>query len=190
MEEVVWSDGVAKALRSLASQIEKQEKARHFPEENYYADPHVMVMDIDTGSAVIMQTEPHEGGKTKGRGYRRCPAVQQRVPSKLPQKKIIRRLLKIAIRNFVPTGASADEYSVVVKKAIEDIAKMLVSDEEEEDDGRHEAALQAALSDLLDMTMSTRAGDTLLKVETIPISHAHMDVSAIKEEVELMKVIE
>tara|TARA_R110002020_G_scaffold21617_3_gene73527 strand:+ start:618 stop:1187 length:570 start_codon:yes stop_codon:yes gene_type:complete len=187
MEEVEWSDGMAKALRFLANKIDKQEKSRHSPEEDYYADPQVMVMDMNTGSTVVMQTELHEGGKTKGRGYRRCSAVQQRVPAKLPQKKIIRRLLKLAIRNFVPADASPAEYSVVVKKAIEDIAQMLVSDEEG-DDGRHEAALQSALSDLLDMTMSTRAGDTLLKVEVIPITHAEMDVSAITNEIQLKKV--
>ena len=189
MKEEEWSDGVAKALRFLANQIDKQEKARHNPEEDYFADPHLMVVDFNTGSSVVIQTLPHEGGKTKGRGYRRCAQVTQRIPSKMPQKKIIRRLLKLAIRNFVPANACPSEYSVVVRKAIEDIAKILITDEEE-DDGRHEAALQAALSDLLDMTISTRAGDTLLKVETIPITHAVMDISAIKEEVELMKVIE
>ena len=181
MEEVEWSDGVAKALRFLANQVDKQEKKRHSPEEDYFADPHVMVMDMTTGSAVVLQTQAHEGGKTKGRGYRRCSSVTQRIPSKLPQKKIIRRLLKLAIRNFVPADASPTEYSVVVKKAIDDIAKLLVTDEEE-DDGRHEAALQAALSDLLDMTVSTRAGDTLLKVDVIPITHTHMDVSELVDE--------
>lgn len=185
--EMDWTDGVAKSLRSLATQIEKVERSRHTPEENYYSDPNVIVTDITTGSTVILQTEEHKGGKTHGRGYRRCSAVEQRIPSKLPQKKIIKRLLKIAIRNFVPADASPDEYSVVVKKAINDIAKMIVSDEE--DDNKHDAALQAALSDLMDMTVSKRAGDSLLKVEAIPLLNAIMDVSAIKEEVEMMKVM-
>lgn len=64
---------------------------------------------------------------------------------------------------------------------------MIVSDEE--DDNKHDAALQAALSDLMDMTVSKRAGDSLLKVEAIPLLNAIMDVSAIKEEVEMMKVM-
>ena len=73
--------------------------------------------------------------------------------------------------------------SPVVKKALKDIAA-IIADDSTEDDDKHEAALNAALEEILGHTMSTRSGDTLLKMQAIPLSTAHMDVSAIKAEVD------
>jgi len=72
--------------------------------------------------------------------------------------------------------------SPVVKKALKDIAA-IITDDTVEDDTKHEAALNEALEKILGHTMSTRAGDTLLKMQAIPLSTAHMDVSAISAEV-------
>ena len=71
-------------------------------------------------------------------------------------------------------------------KAIKDIAAMLVDESEwtvEED--KYAGALQAAISDLMELTTSVRAGDSLLKVEAIPMSTAHMDVSKIVNKIKL-----
>ena len=187
--EMEWTDGTAKALKKLASAIEKQEKDRHTSDEDYYSNPELMVMDMLTGSTVMLQTEPHTGGKTHGNGYRRCSAVTQRIPAKMQTKKMMARLLKMSIRNFVSVDASDDEYSVVVAKAIKDIAAMLVDESEwtvEED--KYAGALQAAISDLMELTTSVRAGDSLLKVEAIPMSTAHMDVSKIVNKIKLEEV--
>ena len=190
LAEMEWTDGTAKALKAAAAQIEKREKNIHDKYEDYYADPQLMVMDMLTGSSVMLTTEPHTGGKTHGRGYRRCSAVEQRIPRKLPTKRILRRLLKMAIRNFVPADADPDTVGPVVEKALKDIAAMIADDSVEDDDDKHEAALNKALEKILGHTMSTRAGDTLLKMQAIPLSTAHMDVSAIKAEVdEQMEVI-
>jgi hypothetical protein len=183
LSEMDWTDGTAKALKVAASQIEKREKSLHDKHEDYYADPQLMLMDMTTGSSVMLTTEPHTGGKTHGHGYRRCAAVEQRIPRKLPMKRVMRRLLRMAIRNFVPTDADPDEMSPVVKKALKDIAA-IIADDSIEDDDKHEAALDAALEKILGHTMSTRSGDTLLKMQAIPLSTAHMDVSAIKAEVD------
>jgi len=180
--EMEWTDGTAKALKVVASQIEKREKNSHHKDEDYYSNPQVMVTDMLTGSTVMLVPEPHTGGKTHGNGYRRCAAVEQRIPRKLPMKRIMRRLLSMAIRNFVPTDADADVMSPVVKKALKDIAA-IITDDTVEDDTKHEAALNEALEKILGHTMSTRAGDTLLKMQAIPLSTAHMDVSAISAEV-------
>jgi hypothetical protein len=183
LSEMDWTDGTAKALKVAASQIEKREKSLHDKHENYYADPHLMLMDMVTGASVMLRTEPHTGGKTHGHGYRRCAAVEQRIARKLPTKRIMRRLLRMAIRNFVPTDADPDEMSPVVKKALKDIAA-IIADDSIEDDDKHEAALDAALEEILGHTMSTRSGDTLLKMQAIPLSSAPMDVSAVKAEVD------
>lgn len=182
LNEMEWTDGTAKALKVAAAQIEKREKARHDKHEDYFADPQLMLMDMLTGSTVMLTTEPHSGGKTHGRGYRRCAAVEQRIARKLPTKRIMRRLLRMAIRNFVPADANPDEMSPVVKKALKDIAA-IIADDNIEDNDKHEAALDAALEEILGHTMSTRAGDTLLKMQAIPLTTAHMDVSAIRAEV-------
>ena len=105
LAEMEWTDGTAKALKVAASQIQKAEANRHDKYEDYYSDPQLMLTDLLTGSTVMLTTEPHQGGKTHGRGYRRCAAVDQRIARKLPQKRIMRRLLSMAIRNFVPTDA-------------------------------------------------------------------------------------
>jgi len=178
-----WTDGVGKALGKLASVLNKEEKGRHTDTEEYYADPHVYVMDMNTGAAVLIEVDTENTkGKTHGRGYRRCAQVQQRMPSKFPQKKVMSRLLSMAIRNFVPEDTDPAYYSVVVNKAIEDIAQMLTDDSEWSiEDEKHSPALNKAISKLMDMTLSTRAGDTLINIKVTPVDTAMMDVSAIKE---------
>lgn len=183
LSEMDWTDGTAKALKVAASQIEKREKSLHDKHEDYYADPHLMLMDMVTGASVMLRTEPHTGGKTHGHGYRRCAAVEQRIALKLPTKRIMRRLLSMAIRNFVPADADPDTIGPVVERALKDIAA-IIADDSIEDDDKHEAALNAALEEILGHTMSTRSGDTLLKMQAIPLSSAPMDVSAIEAEVD------
>ena len=185
--EMIWTDGSGKALSALGSQLSKREKTLHDKHEDYYANPQLMVVDMLTGSTVILQTEPHEGGKTHGNGYRRCSAVKQRIARKLPAKRIMRRLLRMAIRNFVPKDADADVTSPVVKKALKDIA-LIMTDDTVEDDGKYDAALDKAIGEILGHTMSTRAGDTLLKMEAIPLSTAFMDVDAVKAELKEKEV--
>ncbi len=88
----------------------------------------------------------------------------------------------MAIRNFVPTDTDPTHYSVVVENAIKDIAAMLANDSEWNiEEEKHAPALNKAISKLMDKTLSTRAGDTLLNVKVTEIETAMMDVSAIKE---------
>ncbi len=182
-DNMEWTDGTSKALSKLASLLNKEEKGRHTGTEEYYADPHLYVMDMNTGAAVLIETDTENTkGKTHGRGYRKCAQVQQRIPSKFPQKKAMARLLSMAIRNFVPTDTDPAFYSAVVNKAIEDIAMMLTDDSQWSiEDEKHAPALNKAISKLMDMTLSTRAGDTLINVKVTPVDTAMMDVSAIKE---------
>lgn len=182
-DNMEWTDGTGKALSKLGSELSKSEKDKRDPKVEYYADPQLYVMDLNTGAAVLIESDTdNTKGKTHGRGYRKCAQVQQRMPAKFPQKKVITRLLAMAIRNFVPTDTDPTFYSVVVENAIKDIAAMLANDSEWSiEEEKHAPALNKAISKLMDETLSTRAGDTLLNVKVTEIETAMMDVSSIKE---------
>ena len=49
------------------------------------------------------------------------------------------------------------------------------------EDEKHAPALNKAISKLMDMTLSTRAGDTLINVSITPVESAMMDISAIMQ---------
>ena len=66
----------------------------------------------------------------------------------------------------------------------------IIADDSVEDDDRYDAALNAALEEILGHTMSTRSGDTLLKMQAIPLSKAHMDMSAVNAEVEQIQEVQ
>ena len=182
-DNMEWTDGTGKALSKFASELTKQEKNKRDPKQEYYADPHLYVMDLKTGAGMLIETDfENTSGKTHGRGYRKCAEVQQRMPAKFPQKNVMARLLAMAIRNFVPTDTDPAYYSVVVENAIDDIAKMLTDDSEWSiEEEKHAPALKKAIDKLMDETISTRAGDTLLNVMFTEVETAMMDVSAIKE---------
>tara|TARA_A100001201_G_scaffold9938_5_gene14434 strand:- start:17481 stop:18107 length:627 start_codon:yes stop_codon:yes gene_type:complete len=192
IEEMNWTDGSGTALKKAGALLSKIEKDMHSPDEDYYADPHLLIVDMRTGASLTVGTEVKETGKTNGHGYRRCKQVRQRVTAKLPTKKIMSRLLKIAIRNFVPKDAPEDEYSTVVKKAIDDIAKEM-ADESNWDaaDDKYATAITAAVGDILGETWSMRAGDTCTSFAIEPAGTTELDFSKLqrKEEEEVKHVL-
>ena len=141
------------------------------------------MIDMKTGSSLTIGTEVKETGKTNGRGYRRCKQVRQRVAAKLPTKKVLSRLLKIAIRNFVPKDAPDDEYSIVVKKAIQDIAEEMADESKwMSGDDKYAAAITAALGDILGETWSVRAGDTCTSFAIEAAGTTEMDFTKLQQE--------
>ena len=183
MNEQEWTDGAGSALQKAGNALKKAEKGRHDANEDYYSNPRILVMDLDSGASVILRTSRDDGnGKTKGYGYRKCPAVRQRITAKLPTKKIIARLTRMAIRSFVPTDAPPERVSVVVKKAIDDIAADIADDSKwNAADDKHGVAVTKAVSELLGHTWTTRAGDSLTSLEAIPVAMAELDVEAMNE---------
>tara|TARA_B110001452_G_scaffold262705_1_gene263088 strand:- start:411 stop:995 length:585 start_codon:yes stop_codon:yes gene_type:complete len=167
-----WTDGIAKVLKTIATPIGAQEKERHNADEDYYADPQLYIQDLVTGASVMITTDTsNTTGKTGGNGYRSCSAVTQRMTSKLPTKKIVGRLVSMMVRNFVPVDASPEVYSTMVAKFIDDTAKEIANESKwSPDDTKHADAVNKAISDLLEHTVSTRAGDTLLNVKATPMT--------------------
>ena len=56
-DNMEWTDGTGKALSKFASELTKQEKNRRDSKEEYYADPHLYVMDLKTGAATLIETD-------------------------------------------------------------------------------------------------------------------------------------
>ena len=179
MNEHECTDGAGSALQKAGMALKKAERERHDADEDYYSNPRILVMDLDTGASVVLRTDRDGNTKTKGYGYRRCAAVTQRITAKLPTKKIIARLSRMAIRAFVPADAPPEQMSVVVKKAIEDIAKEITDDEKwSTDDDKHGVAVTKAVNELMGHTWTTRAGDALVSMEAVPVPMAELDVEA------------
>lgn len=164
-----WTDGVGKALKVVGGIVERKERETHQHDDTYVSDPEILIMDLRTGASLLLVTEEHEGGKTHGHGYRKCKSVMQNIPSKLPTKKVIGRLVSMIVKNFVPTNAPPEQYSVLVSKAIADIAAELADESKwNASTDKHAVAVNKAISDLLSHTMSRRAGDSLLKMKVAP----------------------
>jgi len=187
--EMEWTAGTGKALSKLGAELHRAELKAE-PDVDIEGDPVLLVQDLTTGTSVVMMTEPHEGGKTHGHGYRRCRDVRQRVPAALPTKKLIGRLARMAVRNFVPKDADPEQYSIIVQRAIEDIAAELADESVWSiEDDKFGNAIGAAVTAMLDLTWKVRKGDTLLRMEAYPLDVAIMDAEQVKEMIE-MEVIE
>ena len=181
LTEMNWTDGTGSALQKAGAILKKSERASHDDGEDYFSNPRLFVMDLDTGSQCIIRTKPHEGEKTQGHGYRRCASVRQRIAAKLPMKKVMGRLLRMTVRSFVPKDAPADQISVVTRKAIDDIAAEIADDSKWSiEDDKYGNAVTSAISEILGNTWSERAGDTVTCLEAVPVPMAVMNTEMMK----------
>ena len=192
--ELPWTDGAGKALSKLAAVIHKQEMARADREGDTFSDPQLLVQDLLTGTTILLNTEPHTGGKTDGHGYRRCSDVRQRIPHKVPPGLQVGVLLDMLVKMIVPADAPAEQVGPLAKAAYDRIAEAMLEAQEQaistdkelakhwkEQYAKHKEAVESVVQAIKDMTWSTRAGDTLVKVEAVPMEMAILDTSVLKE---------
>jgi len=192
--ELPWTDGAGKALSKLAAVIHKQEMARADREGDTFSDPSLLVQDLNTGTTILLQPQWHEGGKTDGHGYRRCPDVRQRIPHKVPPGLQVGILLDMLVRMIVPSDAPPEQVGPLAQAAYERIAEAMLEAQEKAINtdkelaahwknhyAKHKEAVEVVVKSIKDMTWSTRAGDTLVKMEAVPMEMAIMDVSALLE---------
>tara|TARA_R100000008_G_C3586789_1_gene173101 strand:+ start:5004 stop:5612 length:609 start_codon:yes stop_codon:yes gene_type:complete len=192
--ELPWTDGAGKALSKLAAVIHKQEMARADREGDTFSDPQLLVQDLLTGTTILLNTEPHTGGKTDGHGYRRCPDVRQRIPHKVPTGLQVGVLLDMLVKMIVPADAPPEQVGPLAQAAYGRIADAMIEAQEKaistdkelakhwkEQYAKHKEAVESVVQDIKDMTWSTRAGDTLVKVEAVPMEMAILDASVLKE---------
>jgi len=178
-----WTDGVGKALSTLGSVISKQEKARHDKGEDYFSDPMLYVQDLNTGTSVLLVPDDNEGGKTKGRGYRRCSSVRQRIPNKVPPKLQMSVLLDMVVGMLVPK--EEDRMGPLGEAAYNRIASAMVEAQSAEnwlkENGKHTSRVNEIIEKLQDMTWTERSGDTLLNMRALKMEEAVMSEKEILE---------
>ena len=84
IERMDWTDGSGTALKKAGALLSKIEKSMHDADEDYYSDPHILVVDMKTGASMTIGTEKKETGKTNGHHFRRQMPSSQRVSALQP----------------------------------------------------------------------------------------------------------
>ena len=180
-KEMEWTDGAGDSLIKLGREIKKVEKTRHDINEEYFGDGQYIVMDMETGSAVILQTKPHEGGKTQGHGFRRCKMVTQRIPHKVPTSLKVGVLLDMLVAMLAKgdeTGPLAEAaYQRIVNAMLEAQEKSISTDKElavhwKKRYAKHKEKVDEMIEKINEMTWTERAGDALTCIEAIPLTNA------------------
>tara|TARA_R110002020_G_scaffold216353_5_gene423971 strand:- start:3934 stop:4560 length:627 start_codon:yes stop_codon:yes gene_type:complete len=194
VEEMEWTDGTGKALATLGAAITKQEKEIRDDSEEYFSDPEIMVMDMLTGSTVMIQTEPHTGGRTHGRGYKREKSWEQRIPMKVPLTLQRNILLDMVVGMLVPEDS--DEVGALGKAAYTRIAEALkegmeMSISTDKDLAKHWKDKYAKHSKLVtqvseqinDMTITKMSGRQQIRVQAVPVTNAILNPELVGESV-------
>jgi|TARA_R100000084_G_scaffold102408_3_gene57997 ribosomal protein S16 len=176
MEEKDWTDGSGKALSKVASVLNKQESAKQDKDKEYFSNPRLYIQDLNTGAAMMVIPEEHEGGKTKGYGYRKCRPVMQRVAHKVPPKLQQAVLLDMLVGMLVPKDE--DRVGPLAEAAYKRIGEAMIEAQQADDwlkeKAKHSDKVNEVIEKIQDMTWTERKGDTLLKVDIIPLDSAKM----------------
>ena len=186
-----WTDGTGKVLATLGGILSKAEKESHDAKEVYTSNPSLMVIDLETGATVMLETEPHDGGRTQGQGYKKEAAYDQRIPMKVPMSLQRNILLDMIVSMLVPK--ESERMGPLGKAAYERIAQAMKDGLEHSisADGdlakywkeryANHADLVTELSEKInDMTLTTVTGKALCKMRAVPITEAQLDANAIE----------
>tara|TARA_Y100000004_G_scaffold130783_1_gene147487 strand:+ start:7442 stop:8065 length:624 start_codon:yes stop_codon:yes gene_type:complete len=183
---VEWTDGAGKVLSTLGALLSKAEKASNPDDVTYTSDPRLMVMDLETGATVLLETEPHTGGRTKGHGYVKEAGFEQNIPMKVPLTLQRNILLDMIVGMLVPAGS--DEAGPLAKAAYTRIAEALKeglenninTDEDLAKYWKKKYAKHAKLVDEIsaqinDMTKTKMTGAMLCKMQATAVTEAKLD---------------
>ena len=186
--EMEWTDGAGKVLSSLGGILTKQEKVVHDADEAYTSDPMLMVTDLLTGANVLLQTEEHTGGRTKGHGYKKESGFVQQIPMKVPMNLQRNILLDMIVTMLLPK--EADRVGPLGKAAYERIAnaikeghdKSISTDKDlaehwKERYANHASLVEEIVSSINEMTVTNMTGKSFCKMKAIPIEQAVIDTT-------------
>jgi len=198
-----WTPGLWKILDAVAKEMKKMEAESFDKDEDVYSDPECLLQDPLTGSAVYFSpNHDNDAGKTHGRGYRRCPAVKQRIPHKVPPGLTNAILIDMIIKMLVPDDAPEEQRGPLAKAAYNRVAAALLEGQEntistnkelaahwKKEYARHQKATESLIQEMKDMTWTTRAGDSALNIKANVLAFAETDRDAMLEIAERSKVI-
>tara|TARA_R110002051_G_scaffold42888_1_gene87566 strand:- start:1595 stop:2215 length:621 start_codon:yes stop_codon:yes gene_type:complete len=186
-----WTDGAGKVLAALGGILSKAEKEKHDAAEVYTSNPSLMVIDLETGATALLETEPHEGGRTQGQGYKKEAAYDQRIPMKVPMSLQRNILLDMIVSMLVPKDS--EQMGPLGNAAYERIAQALKDGLEHSisTDGdlakywkeryANHADLVTQLSEQInDMTLTTVTGKAFCKMSATPLTDVELDIDAIR----------
>jgi len=178
-----WTDGSGKALSRVATILTKEENTRHDISVEYFSNPRLYVQDLNTGAALMVVPEEHEGGKTKGFGYRKCRSVNQRITHKVPPKLQLAILLDMIMKTLVPEGE--DRAGPLAEAAYKRIAEAMIEAQQADDwlqkKAKHSVRVNEMIERIHNMTWTERKGDSLLKVEIIALENAELKIEELEK---------
>jgi len=167
-----WTEGVGKALRTLGDLLMKVEYANCDPTDETRTSPELMVMDMTTGTTILLKVAPHKGGKTDGDGYVRFPDYEQSNPMRIPPT------LKEAIMLDKLAGMLGGRIATAVMREIAEAMveanELRLSADKEtyknwiDEHAKYPDELKGMLDELRQSTIKNQKGDTLLAMQAIP----------------------
>ena len=184
-KQMLWTPGAGKTLRMLGDALMKTEYTESDVSSETRTDPQLMVVDMNTGSTILLKTTPHEGGKTDGSGYVRYPDYEQSNPMRVPPT------LKEAVMLDKMAGMLGGRLTASVMREIAEAmseanALRLSNDKEAykywiAEHSKYPDELNSMLEQFRLMTIKNQKGDTLIQMQAIPHMVAMASVSVIQD---------
>jgi len=184
-KQMLWTPGAGKTLRMLGDALMKTEYTESDVSSETRTDPQLMVVDMNTGSTILLKTTPHEGGKTDGSGYVRYPDYEQSNPMRVPPT------LKEAVMLDKMAGMLGGRLTASVMREIAEAmseanALRLSNDKEAykywiAEHSKYPDELNGMLEQFRLMTIKNQKGDTLIQMQAIPHMVAMASVSVIQD---------
>jgi hypothetical protein len=183
-KQMAWTQGAGKALKALGDALMKQEYNDADASSETRTDPRLMVVDLNSGSTITLNTTPHSGGKTDGSGYVRYPDYEQSNPNRVPPTLQVSVLLnKMA---GMLDGRLMESALNDIAEAMKEANELRLSNDKEtykhwlDEHSSYPTMLKQALERIRSMTVKPQKGDTLISMQAIP----HMVATASVSEIE------
>ena len=184
-KDMVWTQGIGKTLRALGDALMKREYDDADTTSETRTNPELIVVDMNTGSTILLKTVPHEGGKTDGSGYVRYPDYEQSNPMRVPPtlKEAVMLDKMAGMLGGRLTKAVMNEIAAAMAEANE----LRLSNDKEaykhwiEEHSKYPDELNSMLEQFRQMTVKNQKGDTLIQMQAIPHMVAMASVSEIQD---------
>jgi hypothetical protein len=184
-KQMLWTPGVGKTLRMLGDALMKTEYNESDIKSETRTDPQLMIVDMNTGSTILLKTTPHEGGKTDGSGYVRYPDYEQSNPMRVPPT--LKEAVMLDKMAGMLDGRITASIMREIVEAMSEANELRLSNDKEAykhwvaEHSKYPEQLNDMLEEFRQMTIKNQKGDTLIQMQAIPHMVAMASVSAIQD---------